>query len=316
MIPDKEKPLSTAILAEEVEKGLGGASGMPAKLTRYSKARHRALEMSDYCKSIDDVKMFRKLSSCANFLLFRHYFTIDEVRLHAAQFCKKHLLCPMCAIRRAAKMLKVYLEKYEQVSQTFPALQPYLVTLTVKNGPDLSERIRHLRHAMTKMTQARRDTLKGKSFCEFSRSRGGFHSIEVTNRGNGWHPHAHNIWLCETKPDNVKLSADWLNITGDSFVIDVRPLHNPVDGFIEVCKYALKFSDLSLEDNYHAFDVMGGMRLIDSHGLMRGVKVPENLLDASLDDLPYVELLYRFYRNIGYSLESSSVPISVCSGKS
>lgn len=309
MIPEKEKPLTTGILADEVDKGLCGASGLPSKLARYSKARHRALEMTDYCKSVDDVKMYNKLSNCANYLLFRHYFTIDEVRLHAAQFCKKHLLCPMCAIRRAAKMLKAYLEKYEQVKQAFPELRPYLVTLTVKNGEDLYERVQHLRQSMRKMTQARRNYFKGKSHVEFAKSQGGFHSIEVTNNGKGWHPHVHMIWLCLEKPDQSKLSREWHDLTGDSFVVDVRPLHDPVDGFIEVCKYALKFSDLELKDNYHAFDVMSGMRLIDSHGVMRGVKVPENLLDAALDDLPFVDLLYRFYKGIGYTFDRQFRPL-------
>ena len=202
----------------------------------------------------------------------------------------------MCAIRRGAKMLKAYLDRYEQVSKTFPELQPYLVTLTVKNGDDLAERIQHLRASMRKMTQQRRDALKGQTFVEFVKSAGGFHSVEVTNRGSGWHPHVHMIWLCSEKPNQSILSKEWEAITGDSFIVDVRPLHDPVDGFLEVCKYALKFSDLSLADNYHAFEVMAGMRLIDAHGVLRGVEIPESLLDDILDNEPFLELFYRYIK--------------------
>jgi hypothetical protein len=46
---------------------------------------------------------------------FRHYFTIDKVRLHGASFCMKHLLCPLCAIRRGAKALKAYLDRWEVI---------------------------------------------------------------------------------------------------------------------------------------------------------------------------------------------------------
>lgn len=305
MTSKKENPLTTDALAGEVEKGTGGASGLPSKIARYSEARRRALEMTEYLNLLQDVKTYNKISNCANYLVFRHYFQIDEVRLHAAQFCKKHLICPMCAIRRGAKMLKAYLVKYEQVSFTFPDLKPYLVTLTVKNGHDLQERVTHLRHSMKKMTQQRRDSLIGRFSCEFAKSSGGFHSIEVTKRQNGWHPHAHMIWLCTEEPDKYQLSREWKDLTGDSYIVDVRPLHDPVDGFLEVCKYALKFSDLSLVDNYSAFEVMSGMRLIDSHGCMRGVIIPD-LLDESLDDQPYIELLYKYCFGVGYSLKETS----------
>ena len=302
MTSRKENPLSTDALAGEVEKGTSGASGLPSKIARYSEARRRALEMTEYLNVQHDVKMFNKISNCANYLVFRHYFQIDEVRLHAAQFCKKHLLCPMCAIRRGAKMLKAYLDKYEFVSTHLRTHLPYLVTLTVKNGDDLQERMQHLRASMRKMTESRRNSLKGLiSPNEFSKSAGGFHSIEVTNKGNGWHPHVHMIWLCETAPNQAQLSKEWEAITGDSYIVDVRPLHDPVEGFLEVCKYALKFSDLSPGDNYFAFLVMTGMRLIDSHGCMRGVVIPDDLLDDAIADQPYIELFYRYFVGSGYS---------------
>ena len=293
-----KNPLTTDCLAAEVSKGTVGFKGMPEKLKRYSTARLRALEMQEYCNVQQDVKMSNKLANCANYLVFRHYFRIDEVRLHAAQFCKKHLLCPMCAIRRGAKMLNAYLQKYHLVIAERSILAPYLVTLTVKNGSDLVERMHHLRSSMRKMTQQRRDALKGQVFVEFAKSAGGFHSVEVTNRGNGWHPHVHMIWLCSEKPNQSLLSKEWESITGDSYIVDVRPLHDPVEGFLEVCKYALKFSDLSLADNYHAFEVMSKMRLIDSHGVLRGVDIPDSLLDEILQSEPYLELFYRYLNGI------------------
>jgi hypothetical protein len=306
MTSRKANPSSTGFLAEEVEKGSSGALGLPSKLARYSEARRRALEMTEYLNVQQNVKVYNKISNCANYLVFRHYFQIDEVRLHAAQFCKKHLICPMCAIRRGAKMLKAYLAKYEQV-KPLSDFRPYLVTLTVKNGDDLEERVTHLRQSMRKMTQSRRDSLKGTvSPVEFAKSAGGFHSIEVTKRQNGWHPHVHMIWLCTEEPDKYQLSREWKSITGDSYIVDVRPLHDPIEGFLEVCKYALKFSDLSLADNLHAFEIMSGMRLIDSHGCLRGVVIPDDLLDEVLDDQPYVELMYRYMQRSGYSLTDAS----------
>jgi hypothetical protein len=92
-------------------------------------------------------------------------------------------------------------------------------------------------------------------------------------------------------------------------MIDVTEFHNQDDvitGFLEVFKYAVKFSDLPLADNWHGFEVLGGKRLIASFGLFRGVEIPENLTDELvLDDLPYVEWMYRYFQNHGYELDDS-----------
>lgn len=304
MDPERENPSTVDLLAEDTVKGRLGASGLPSRVARMSEARRHALQVEAYLRDAGRVNEAFKLRHCADYLLFRHYWTIDEVRLHAASFCKKHLLCPVCAIRRGARMLKAYLERFEVVSGERPALRPYLVTLTVRNGDDLAERFRHLRGAMRALFQRRRDALKGSTVSEFGRSAGGFHSIEVTNRGNGWHPHVHMVWMCAEQPDAVALADEWQAITGDSHVVDVRPITDAVSGFLEVCKYAVKFSDLALPDLVEAFDRLSGQRLIDSHGCFRGVVVPDTLTDDPLDDLPFVELLYRYLGGAGYSFDA------------
>ena len=303
MTADKENPRFEDALAGDSKSGADGAAGLPVKIARYSEARRKALQMQSFAAQAGHVKEAKKLADCANYFVFRHYYTVDVVRLHGASFCKKHLLCPMCAIRRGAKMLQAYLQRFEVVQAEAPHLKPYLVTLTVKNGDDLAERLRHLRAGMKAMFQARRDyhsNPKKRRFVEFARSMGGFHSIEVTNKGQGWHPHVHMIWMCASEPDQNALREEWKHWTGDSFICDVRPLHDPVEGFMEVCKYALKFSDLDLPDNWHAYEVMHRQRLIDAHGLFRGVEIPESLLDEPLDDLPFVELFYRYVIGSGY----------------
>lgn len=60
-----------------------------------------------------------------------------------------------------------------------------------------------------------------------------------------WHPHLHMIALAEFAPDAERLSRDWHEIYRDSFIVDVRPISqdDPASGFVEVFKYAVKFSD-------------------------------------------------------------------------
>ena len=114
------------------------------------------------------------------------------------------------------------------------------------------------------------------------------------------------IALAESQPDQLALAAEWKNITGDSHIVDVRPISedDPVSGFIEVFKYAVKFSDQPPEDTVHAWLTLAGKRLLGSAGCFRGVEVPQDLLDDSegLDDLPFVTLFYRFLRQRGYTL--------------
>ena len=75
---------------------------------------------------------------------------------------------------------------------------------------------------------------------------------------------------------------------------------------MEVFKYAVKFSDLTLEDNWHAARILKGKRLLNSLGLFRGVEIPDSLLDEPLDELPYWD---RFYRYMGSEyVQTGEVP--------
>ena len=80
------------------------------------------------------------------------------------------------------------------------------------------------------------------------------------------------------------------------------PYVREIDGFLETFKYALKFSDLELSDNLHAYKTLKGKRLINSFGALRGVEVPEELTDDDLDDdLPYMLMLYTYRKGSGYN---------------
>lgn len=314
----KENPLSEVNLAEDSDQGAGIAT-LDNRLERYAVAHRRALAMAHYLTTSGEIKhgnkikyrkLGAKLKKCGDWLVFRHYFTVDQVRLYAADFCKKHIVCPFCGIRRGAKYLKAYTQKLACLTHEKPTLKPYLVTFTVKDGPDLLERYNHLAKGIRTMMQARRDYLKSpknRPHCEAAKATAGVYSNEFKRGMNSglWHPHSHMVWLCHDAPNKFKLSEEWRKYTGDSFIVDVTPFYSEDDiikGFCEVFKYAVKFSDLPLSDNLHAFEVLGGKRLVGSFGDFRGVEVPENLEDEILeDDLPFIEMFYKF-TTCGYSL--------------
>jgi hypothetical protein len=160
---------------------------------------------------------------------------------------------------------------------------------------------------MQRYQHKRRDYLRnpqGRQHVEMAKAIGVVGSYETKRGCNSslWHPHCHMIWLCYDKPDQAKLRQEWEEITGDSFMCDVTEFRNhqdPVEGFLEVFKYALKFSDMPLEDNWHAYKTLKTRRMLFSLGTFYGVKVPEELTDECLEDAPFVELFFR-HTSAGY----------------
>ena len=76
------------------------------------------------------------------------------------------------------------------------------------------------------------------------------------------------------------MAETWHEITYDSYIVDVRRVRKTkAEGYskavAEVCKYALKFSDLSTENTWQAFLSLKGKRLTGSFGSMHGVKIPD-----------------------------------------
>lgn len=130
------------------------------------------------------------------------------------------------------------------------------------------------------------------------------------------------ILLVDDWIDKDKLSDEWKAITGDSFVIDVRrvrPSKVDVDtmevkqedyseGFMEVFKYAMKFTELTHYQIWIAHETLSPTgrltRLQGSIGLFRGVQVPDTMTDDVIaDNAPFMLILYKFLKGAGYSVE-------------
>lgn len=311
--PKKESPDSV-----DAEIRAEGLKELPGRVNRYQKAKVAALDVAKYMHAVQHqqdahlAKLYRdtaeRVASCADYLGFRHYPTVDKVRLHSASLCMKHLLCPLCAIRRGAKALGAYSERYLAIIIEKPRLRPYMVTLTVKDGPDLRERWEHLRKSQRELWM-RKTRGRGSALDSVA---GAVWSYEFKRGKNSglWHPHLHMIALSEVPPDAKELAEEWHNITGDSYIVDVRPIdisseQSHINGFLEVFKYAVKFSDQPPADTVHAWLTLKGRNLIGSAGCFRGVEVPESLLDEPLAGLPFVEYFFNF-RNGAYSLSLGS----------
>ena len=320
---DKKKPLLSGALAGDDNKGFVSANADEHndRITRFATLKHRAKNQENYLftlskfkenyekdvkneESIKALKSAQKLNECGNYLLFKNFYTIGEVKLSKLRTCGQHLLCPFCAAIRASRAIQKYVERINQVLQENRKLKPVLITLTVKNGSDLAERSEHLMKSFRTLLDRRRDYLKkGWGYSEFCKVQGAMYSYENTyNEKTGeWHPHIHMFALVDQWIDQQEFSEYWHSLTGDSMVVDVRRArkekgHGYSKAAAEVCKYALKFGDLSVEKTWEAFKVLKGKRLTGSFGLLWGVKIPETMTDDMPDDetLPYMEMLYKF----------------------
>ena len=335
---DKKKPLLSGALTGDDNKGFASANADEHndRITRFATLKHRAKNQENYLftlaqfkdnyekdvkneESIKALKSAQKLNECGNYLLFKNFYTIGEVKLSKLRTCGQHLLCPFCAAIRASRAIQKYVERINQVLQENRKLKPVLITLTVKNGSDLAERSEHLMKSFRTLLERRRDYLKkGWGYNEFCKVQGAMYSYENTyNEKTGeWHPHIHMFALVDQWIDQQEFSEYWHSLTGDSMVVDVRRArkekgHGYSKAAAEVCKYALKFGDLSVENTWEAFKVLKGKRLTGSFGLLWGVKIPENLADEMPDDqdLPYLEMLYKFVygKNSHYDLAMTRI---------
>ncbi len=284
------------------------------RLFRYGNAKSQTLRLVAHagdaaCK--DAGLHVEKVKTCGDWLLFRHFPTLNQTKLRASNFCCTHLVCGVCAIRRGARMMARYLERFTWVRAKNAALQPYLVTFTVRNGSDLRERLEHLDRSLTRLNK-RRNGKRSRSL--LTTIKGAVWSYEVTySVAKGWHPHVHAVWLAEVEPDMYALRREWEEVTGDSFMCDVRPIvpagcerpednEGPMvdpyaDGFAEVFKYALKAAELPPTQALQAYRVLRGRRLVRSFGEFYGVQEPANdeLADEMPEgELPYIDLLWRY----------------------
>lgn len=141
-------------------------------------------------------------------------------------------LCPLCSHRRgheaAAKVLAL--------THTFDA--PRLLTLTLRSTDQpLKDVLFRLFNRFAFLRKMRGWT---------DRVTGGVWTLEITRNAitGQWHAHLHIIADGDFFPQAV-LKALWLEATGDSFIVDVRAIHNRRDAAKYVAAYLAKPADVA-----------------------------------------------------------------------
>ena len=231
-----------------------------------------------------------RIRECCNMVTFRRYLETGDVQLVSSNFCKYDRICIACATKRAMRMIK----KFSQGIQEHKLYDKkrYYIVLTISHKQwdklsDLMDRLMSYKNMLARSYRnSKRDKQRHKSF--FSQFDGMVMSIEIAHKGiNGWHPHI-NILACSDKDipiekwkylrgdTNAQLLEEWKRITHGSYIHNIRKI-NVVNSYFsrsgiwEVFKYAIKFSDLTVEQlaevmamqhskQYHFFATYGIFR--------------------------------------------------------
>jgi plasmid rolling circle replication initiator protein Rep len=284
------------------------------RIERLSAHKRRTVALLQYANSTKTaltISQKARYADCHSFLTFHNYFTLGKIKLSHVEHCDIHLLCPLCAIRRASKKTILYEKKVQELLSSNPNLNLYYVVLTVKNEENLSKAYEHLTQAQKTLTQRRRDAQKffktgnkkhlSAANSVFARVEAGAYSIEVKRGKNSgdWHPHTNFVLLSEDDIKKEELINEWRSITGNSFIVHCEKVASRQDiikVLVEIFKYAMKFSEMEFSDNLFAWETLKGRRLTGSFGQFRGLDVED---DDDGDHVPdgteYEEIFYRFF---------------------
>ncbi len=183
---------------------------------------------------IGETERAARVRSCGSVSVYVCADGCGQLHGRHAYHCRERL-CTWCAGARGAQLGDALLPLVRAMAQ------PWFLTLTVKNGPELAERAAHLRTAFKKLRRRawwRAHVVGGIAVEEVTRN----------HRTGEWHPHLHLI-VDAALPQAVLQAALrdlWASVTGDSFVLDVRPFQGATVAadLRELCKYTAKISDI------------------------------------------------------------------------
>lgn len=233
-----------------------------------------------------EAELLAKIAVCQEPLTLR--CEVCETNVEVKQRCKRKW-CP-CCVRALAAQRSAELQFIVERMQW-----PLFVTLTMRNVEDLSSGgVRHLRRAFGKLRHRRfwKDRVKG-----------GIANVEVTNIGNGWHPHLHCVidcrWLAVETPEPrardsaeekraafksaaAELERHWAKcLKQETASVKVkRAFRDTITK--EVVKYSVKSSDLiECQGSVGAvIRALEGTRLMTTFGKCHGQCVKELRADA------------------------------------
>lgn len=210
-----------------------------------------------------------RFANCGSQLWLR----LDKVHKCIGVACNtcKDRLCGPCGAARAQRIVDAVVNAKPNATLRF-------VTLTLKpSHASLSAQLDRLYDSFNKLR--RRDFWKlyvtgGVAFVE----------VKIGKNSGLWHPHLHCLVEGDFIPQR-DLSREWLEVTGDSSIVDVRRVENVGHAAAYTVKYGSKGCDSSVYNAPSRLDefvtAIKGRRFALTFGTWRGIQLAEGHDDGA-----------------------------------
>jgi hypothetical protein len=112
-----------------------------------------------------------------------------------------------------------------------------------------------------------------------------FFQVKWISESESWHPHLHCVLDAEYLPHKT-LKAIWLEITGDSSIVDIKAVRDPQKVAEYVARYAArpcKLKDLEPEQRIEVVQALHGRRLCGKWGDTEDLQLSVKSVDADSD---------------------------------
>lgn len=209
-----------------------------------------------------------RMKQCCS--LFRHTTCGQHTLKSYPTFRCKKLYCPDCASERAMRLSNQTETKIREVIKETTGRLCFL-TLTMKNAATLDG-------GLAKLKKDFANFKRKKVFKE--RIKGYFGAFEFTfnPKTQDFHVHLHLVILRGKFWNQSDISDAWREVTGDSFIVDIREVKDVHKGVKEICKYVVKPLDFGKmpDDKFReVVEMKKGTRMFISGGCFYNVKLDE-----------------------------------------
>lgn len=215
-------------------------------------------------------KFSSRLQQCRKFAWFMQSSVTNKLRVMSSR-CKLRW-CPIC--RDVSRLIVTTAVREWLELQRYPKM----ITLTLKHSDDpLQLQIKRLYDSFQKLRRR----------AYFQRLITGgvwFFQLKFNQGTQQWHPHIHCLVAGKFLPQN-RLKNLWLKITGDSYVVDIRPVKDVESCAAEVARYATSPADITAVDLERALEIFYATkhrRICGSWGSARSIVLkPKPLEDTA-----------------------------------
>jgi hypothetical protein len=258
------------------------------KRTRSQRARarlHTKEHLSRLAVGLGEVELADKLERCHSRLAVltcgRHIARIIP------NFTCEFRLCPDCGRRRSRKLQNKYLPMMRGFMLHHKVTPVHLVLTQTHRKETRKQSAKRIKDSFTR--------LQRRGFWK-QYFKGGTWSLEFTKDKNGLHhTHLHIVGFRRKFFDIELLRSEWLAVTGDSHVLNLKPIQDIAAGLREVVKYVSKPLDIRRFGAADLKEFIGlkNMRMFGTFGEFRDFCKSFDQSDNDGDEVSELESLAR-----------------------